>query len=194
MLFRSGSVEDRVAAYRGNPAPLQQRYQMSQDLLDLLALQKIKSEKDAAARQMQLQMSQQQAAQGQAPQTIAQQREKEVHELTKNELAQERGETAQQQADQQQDAMKRAMSGGIAAAPGAATAAQPKAMATGGIVAFDSGGTVDAARARRKAAQDAVYKFGSRQRQQDPEGFRADRKSTRLNSSHSQQSRMPSSA
>ena len=44
-----GSVEDRVAAYRGNPAPLQQRYQMSQDLLDLLALQKIKSEKDAAA-------------------------------------------------------------------------------------------------------------------------------------------------
>ena len=29
-----GSVEDRVAAYRGNPAPLQQRYAMSQDLLD----------------------------------------------------------------------------------------------------------------------------------------------------------------
>lgn len=168
-----GSVEDRVAAYRGNPAPLQQRYQMSQDLLDLLALQKIKSEKDAAARQMQLQMSQQQAAQGMEPQTVAQQREKEVHDLTKAELAQQRGETAQQQMDQQQDAMKRAMSGGIAGAPGAATAAQPKAMATGGIVAFDSGGTVDAARARRKTAQEAVYKFGSRQRQQDPEGFRA---------------------
>ena len=43
---------------------------------------------------------------------------------------------------QQQDAMKRAMSGGIAAAPGAAAAAQPKAMATGGIVAFPNGGGV----------------------------------------------------
>lgn len=131
-----GSVEDRVSAYRGNPAPLQQRYQMSQDLLDLLALQKIKSEKDAAARQMQLAMGQQQQAQGMEPQTVAQQREKEVHDLTKAELAQQRGETAQQQVSQQQDALKRAMSGGVAAAPGAAAAAQPKAMAAGGIVAF----------------------------------------------------------
>lgn len=134
-----GSVEDRVAAYRGNPAPLQQRYSMSQDLLDLLALQKIKSEKEAAARQMQLQMGQQQAAQGQESMTVAQQREKEVVDLTKNELAQQRGETAGQQMAQQQEAMKR-MLGGVAAAPGAATAAQPKMMATGGIVAFAEGG------------------------------------------------------
>lgn len=138
-----GSVEDRVAAYRGNPAPLQQRYQMSQDLLDLLALQKIKSEKDAAARQMQLAMGQQQAAQGEVPMTVAQQREKEVHDLTKAELAQQRGDTAGQQMQQQQDAMKRALSGGIAAAPGAGAAAQPKAMAAGGIVAFDEGGSTD---------------------------------------------------
>lgn len=137
-----GSVEDRVAAYRGNPAPLQQRYQMSQDLLDLLALQKIKSEKDAAARQMQLAMSQHQEAQGMEPQTIAQQREKEVMDMTKNELAEQRGDTAQHQAEQQQETMKRVLSGGIAAAPGAATAAQPKAMAAGGIVAFDDGGDV----------------------------------------------------
>jgi len=138
-----GSVEDRVAAYRGNPAPLQQRYQMSQDLLDLLALQKIKSEKEAAARQMQLAMGQQQAAQGMEPQTIAQQREKEVHDLTKAELAQQRGETAQHQAEQQQQNLQQAMAGGIARAPGAAMAAQPKAMASGGIVAFDEGGSTD---------------------------------------------------
>lgn len=175
-----GSVEDRVAAYRGNPAPLQQRYQMSQDLLDLLALQKIKSEKDAAARQMQLQMGQQQAAQGMEPQTVAQQREKEVMELTKNELAQQRGETAQHQQEQQQAAMQKMM-GGIASAPGAAAAAQPKAMATGGIVAFPDGGAVndkagnplDTARERRRIAQEALYRFGLRQRQQDPEAFRA---------------------
>ena len=134
-----GSVEDRVAAYRGNPAPLQQRYAMSQDLLDLLALQKIKSEKEAAARDMQLKLGQQAAAQGGEPPTIAAQREKEVMELTKNELAQQRGETAQQQQAQQQ-AMAQKLMGGIAAAPGAQAAAQPKMMATGGIVAFAEGG------------------------------------------------------
>ena len=139
-----GSVEDRVSAYRGNPAPLQQRYAMSQDLLDLLALQKIKSEKDAAARQMQLQMSQHQAMQGDGPMTVAQQREKEVHDLTKNELAQERGATAQHQMDQQKEAMQR-MASGVAAAPGAASAAQPAMMATGGIVAFAAGGDMPGA-------------------------------------------------
>jgi hypothetical protein len=151
-----GSVQERVNAYRGNAAPLQQRYAVSQDLLDLLALQKIKSEKEAAARQMQLQMGQQQAAQGAEPMTVAQQREKEVMDLTKNELAQQRGETAQQQMSEQQQAMQRMM-GGIANAPGAATAAQPKMMASGGIVAFADGGmpedeeqTSPAGRAARK--------------------------------------------
>jgi hypothetical protein len=134
-----GSVEDRVSAYRGNPAPLQQRYAMSQDLLDLLALQKIKSEKEAAARQMQLSMGQQAAAQGAQPPTIAQQREKEVMDMTKAELAQQRGATADQQVAEQQQNMQRLMSG-IARAPGAASAAQPVMMASGGIVAFDEGG------------------------------------------------------
>lgn len=167
-----GSVEDRVAAYRGNPAPLQQRYAMSQDLLDLLALQKIKSEKESAARQMQLQMAQQGAAEG-AEMTVAQQREKEVMDLTKNELAQQRGETAQQQVSEQQSNIQKLMSG-IARAPGAQAAAQPKMMAAGGIVAFQEGGsTLDAARERRRVAQEALYKFGLRQRRDNPEGFRA---------------------
>jgi len=130
-----GSVDDRVAAYQGNTKPLEQRYAMSQDLLDLLALQKIKSQKDAAARQMQLQMAQQGAEGGQANMTVAQQREQEVNQLTKNELAQQRGDTAQKQADDQQAAMQKMMSG-IAGAPGANAAAQPKAMAAGGIVGY----------------------------------------------------------
>jgi len=134
-----GSVEDRVAAYRGNPAPLQQRYAMSQDLLDLLALQKIKSEKEAAARDMQLKMGQQAAAQGDQAMTVAQQREKEVMDMTKAELAQQRGATANQQVAEQQGAMQKLLSG-IARAPGAASAAQPVMMASGGIVAFDEGG------------------------------------------------------
>lgn len=157
-----GSVEDRVAAYRGNPAPLQQRYQMSQDLLDLLALQKIKSEKDAAARQMQLAMGQQQAAQGMEPETIAKQREKEVMELTKNELAQQRGDTAQQQQAQQQGAMQKLMSG-IAAAPGAQSAAAPKAMATGGIVAFADGGSTDKKPLDEEAQRELAQARGDRE-------------------------------
>ena len=150
-----GSVEGRVAAYRGNPAPLQQRYAMSQDMLDLLALQKIKSDKEAAARDMQLKMSQQQQAQGMEPMTVAKQREKEVMDLTKNELAQQRGDTANQQVAQQQEAMKRAMFGGIAAAPGAASAAQPKMMASGGIVAFDgtTGSDVEDPRRMRRGGE-----------------------------------------
>ena len=62
-------IAARVAAYRGNPEALMQQYQQSQNLLDLLALQKIKSEKEAAMRDMQLKM-----AQSGKPPTIAQQR------------------------------------------------------------------------------------------------------------------------
>jgi len=175
-----GSVDDRVSAYMGNTKPLEQRYAMSQDLLDLLALQKIKSQKDAAARQMQMQMAQQQAQNGEASMTVAQQREKEVTDMTKNELAQQRGDTAEQQASKQQEMMQKMM-GGVASAPGAAMAAQPQAMAAGGIVGyaeggavgFSAGGDVDAARERRKAAQQKLYTYGLRQRQKDPTGFQA---------------------
>jgi hypothetical protein len=132
-------VNARAAAYRGNPQALQQKYAASQQLIDLLALQKIKSMQESAAREMQLQMAQQQAANGESSSTIAQQREKEVMDMTKNELAQQRGELAQQQGVEQKQAMQKLMSG-IANAPGAASAMEPKAMAAGGIVAFDDGG------------------------------------------------------
>ena len=51
-------VQEKVDAYRNNPAALQKNYQMNQDLLDLLALQKIKSEKDAAQRELAMSMEQ----------------------------------------------------------------------------------------------------------------------------------------
>lgn len=176
-----GSVEDRVAAYRGNPEPLQQRYAMSQDLLDLLALQKIKSEKENAARHMQLQMQQQQAAQGLPAMTIAQQREKEVMDLTKDELAQQRAQTANQQVGEQEARMQEMM-GGIAAAPGAQNAAEPKAMASGGIVTFSGGGTIkgeselDIAKERARNAYNKLMGFGQVQRSKDPSGFTSAKK------------------
>ena len=173
-----GSVDDRVSAYQGNTKPLEQRYAMSQDLLDLLALQKIKSQKDAAARQMQLQMAQQGAQDGQANMTVAQQREQEVKELTKNELAQQRGDTAQKQTSDQQ-AMIQKMMGGIAGAPGANAAAQPRAMAAGGIVGYagpEGSQVQDPVQSAKERAAQALAKlrtYGLRQRQQDPEGYKA---------------------
>jgi hypothetical protein len=127
-------VAQRVDAYRGNPQALQQKYAVSQELVDLLALQKIKSEKEAAARQMQLQMGQQQAANGEPP-TVAEQREKEVMDMTKQEMVQQQAGLMQQKQEQQQEGMQK-LAQGIASAPGAQMAAQPQMMAAGGIVAF----------------------------------------------------------
>ena len=127
-------VAQRVDAYRGNPQALQQKYAVSQELVDLLALQKIKSEKEAAARQMQMQMAQQQAANGEPP-TVAQQREKEVMDMTKQELMQQQMGLMQQQQKAQEAGMQK-LAQGIASAPGAQMAAQPQMMAAGGIVAF----------------------------------------------------------
>ena len=145
-------VASRVQEFKGKPAELQQQYATSQQLIDLLALQKIKSMQEAAARQMQLQMAQQQAANGESSSTIAQQREKEVMDMTKNELAQQRGELAQQQDIEQKQAMQKLM-GGIASAPGAASAMEPQAMATGGIVAFKTGDDVKDERYKRKEGE-----------------------------------------
>lgn len=138
-----GSVDARAAEFMNKPQELQKRYGMTQDTFDLMALMKIKKEKEMAARQMQLQMSQQQAAAGQPPATVKDRLEQEVHELTKNELAEQAGDTLKQQFETKQANLQRIAQGalppsmaGIAAAPGAQSAAQPKAMAAGGIVAF----------------------------------------------------------
>ena len=72
-------------AYRGNPQKLQQRYGQNKELLDLLALQKLTSEKKQVAANMQLQAQQN-------PNTIAQQREQEALELTKQEMGGTLGE------------------------------------------------------------------------------------------------------
>lgn len=162
-------IEQRMDAYRGNPQKLQQRYGQNKELLDLLALQKLTSEKQAASRDMQMKMQQQ-------PGTIAQQREQEALELTKQEMGGTLGELAgrtkgtldQKQMQQQQNMGKMAQAaakpqmgrgaglaglmGGTArpqptpAAPpqaqglAAARMAQgPSKFASGGIVSFAQG-------------------------------------------------------
>lgn len=78
----ASGVEDRVSAYRGRPDMLTQRYQQGRDLMDLLALQKLKSEKEEAKRQLALQAQT-------PPATIADQREQQVLGLVKESMAQD---------------------------------------------------------------------------------------------------------
>lgn len=182
-----GDVQDRMDAYRGNPQALMQRYSQTQELVDLLALQKLKSEKEAAARQMQMQLE------SAGLPTVAQQREQEVLDLTKKEVAQQAGVGAQQQLQRQQEAMKTLMQqagapqiqtppatpqpnqppmrpAGIPNLP-APNMMPPKAMAAGGIVAFQAGG--DPEEEQRRQAPTADELMRRRQQAQLPQGTRA---------------------
>ena len=165
-------VASRVQEFKGKPQELQQQYAASQQLIDLLALQKIKSMQEAAARQMQLQMAQQQAANGEASSTIAEQREKEVMDMTKQELAQQRGELMKQEQTEQQEAMKKLM-GGITNAQGAASAMEPKAMTAGGIVAFDNGGSTNKDEQKKRKEGESLSDFNARMLQLELEERKA---------------------
>jgi hypothetical protein len=126
-------INSRVDAYRGNPDALQQKYAVSQQLIDLLALQKIKSEMDAKSRDMQLKMAQS----GKKP-PIAQQLQQEVVGRTKQEMQQQLAGTMQQEAAEKQKALQQVVQSqeqGVAGLP-AGNMMPPKAMAAGGIIDF----------------------------------------------------------
>ena len=125
-------IQRKVDAYRSNPQALQQRYAQNQQLIDLLALQKLKSEKDAAAKQMQLQMAQN-------PQTIKQQRERELLDRTKQEMMQQQAGIMQTAQQRQQQNMQRVANQGLGALGGQQRPPVAR-MAGGGIVAFQEGG------------------------------------------------------
>lgn len=129
-------VSRKKDAYQSNPQALQQRYQQSQELVDLLALQQLKSEKEAAARNMQMQMQQN-------PATIAQQREQEVLGMIKQEQGRKLGDVAQRTAGtlgqinkKAQQNVQRTAKQGLPAMGGPR---KPAMMAGGGIVAFFEG-------------------------------------------------------
>lgn len=141
-------IEQRVNAYRNNPQALQQRYAQNQQLLDLLALQRLKSEKDDAARKVQMEMQQN-------PQTIKQQREQQLLDMTKQDLAKQTAGIMQTAQQRQQKNMQRIAKQGAASpqqmqrvASGLGALAQrqqqqaPRRMAAGGVVALQAGGDV----------------------------------------------------
>lgn len=139
-------MNQKVDAYSSNPQALEKRYQQNQQLIDLLALQKIKTDKTAAANNIALQMQQN-------PSTIAQQREQEVLAMTKNEMAQQTAGILGQRQKQQQKNMQRTAKGqNVAPQGGAMMAARGglmplprptmQKMASGGILGYQTGAEV----------------------------------------------------
>ena len=136
-----GGIDQQVTAladaYRNNPAALQKNYKVNQNLLDLLALQKLKTEAEAAKRE--IEMSQQPESQ-----TVAQQRADEAVGRSKNEIIEQVGGIAQLQKGRQQQNLQRVAAGAPPANPQMAGIANQPApnmvrMAKGGIVSFAEG-------------------------------------------------------
>jgi len=172
-------VQQTADAYRGKPQMLQQKYAQNQQLIDLLALQKLKSDKEEASRQMALSM------QGKPP-TIADQRESQVLDMTKKEVIDEQAGIMQNKMRQMQEAQKKVLqAAGAPQMPGQATpqpqeppsaglaglaAPNIQGMAGGGIVAFDQGGSTGEEEARRAMEQRRQQPQAAPQQQTAPQG------------------------
>jgi len=148
-----GDIDQKVDTYRNNPEALAQMYQQNQQLIDLLALQKLKTEKEAAMRDMQMKMQTPAAS-------IKDQREQEVMGMMRNEVAQQVApglQVAGQQAAQAA-APPVPQGGGLQSLP--APNMQGMGMAEGGIVAFagERGSYVSQEAYRRQKAKERAEK------------------------------------
>ena len=140
-------VNTRADAFTNNPQALMQRYAMGQDLLDLLALQKLKQDKEAAARSLQMNM---QAPQG----TIKDQLNSQVMDMTKQEVASSLAPGIQQQGQRMAAQQAQNMMGaGLPTQPAPALVG----MAGGGIVGYAPGGLMEN-RLERSAVESAAQR------------------------------------
>ena len=143
-----GDIDQKADAYRNNPDALAQSYQQNQQLIDLLVLQKLKTDKEAAQRDMQAKM--------QTPaSTIKDQREQQVMGMTRNEVSQQVTPGLQALGQQMQAAQDQPQAQGIASVP--APNMQQVGMAGGGIIAFagDKGSEV---KGKRKDVRQAYHR------------------------------------
>ena len=127
----TGSVNQTADAYRGRIPELQKKYQMTQDLIYLLAMQQLKSEKEASMRSVAMKANV-------PPETIMAQRDKEVSDLTGAQMKHIAGvgaEAGATQAKQKQQMAQQKMMQGIGGAPN-----QTQYAAGGGLVSFVNGG------------------------------------------------------
>ena len=148
-------VDKKADAYRSNPEVLKKRYSQNQELMDLLAMQKLKSEKETASRDMALKAEQ-------TPGTIAEQYEQQLVSMNKNEMA---GQVAGVLKEKQKRTQQKQQAMGIApqqrpqqrpqgAPQGIADQPRPnmQGMASGGIVGYQEGGELS----RREQALKAL--------------------------------------
>jgi hypothetical protein len=139
-------VQQAMLSSGSDPRKLQKGYEQSvkqgsPDLAMLLGMQKLKSEKDAAAKEMQMQMDQQ-------PQTIVEQREAELMGQSQQEMQQKLAPGMQQAGQKsKQEAMQQQLMGKNGGGPppgaaqsGIAQAASPQQFAAGGIVSYAGNG------------------------------------------------------
>ena len=98
------------------------------DLLKALAMARVKKMQEAAKRDLELQMAQQQAASGEDKKTVVQQMEEGVEKEAMDETQQALTKKLSGGIAQEAKQSAQPMSGGIAAAPGANQAAQPEAI------------------------------------------------------------------
>lgn len=134
-------INARVDAYGNNPQALQKKYSMSKDLVDLLALQKIKKSMDEERNNVAMMMDTN-------PATIKQQREQEVFGRTAEDVARQLGGILQTAKNQKQMAQRRSAPQGLGAlVPQQGKRPQQpqtRMMQAGGIVAFQKGNEVKA--------------------------------------------------
>jgi hypothetical protein len=141
-------INSRVNAYSSNPQALQKKYSMSKDLVDLLALQKIKKGMDEERRNIAMAMQTN-------PATIKQQREQEVFGRTAQDVAQQLGGVLQTAKNRQQMAQRRPAPQGLGALmpQQGQRPQQPQRMQAGGIVAFQEGNLVKPPRTQEEQIQ-----------------------------------------
>jgi len=123
-------INDRMQMYAGNPQGLMQRYAQTQELVDLLALQKMKNDRAAATSAVQGAM--------QTPSnTVKGQLEQEAMQGARNDVMRSMAPGIQQQGQRMAQMQNRAAMG----LPGQA-APNMSRMADGGIVGYQQGGGV----------------------------------------------------
>ena len=123
-------INDRMNTYAGNPQGLMQRYAQTQELVDLLALQKMKNDRAAATNAVQ-------GAMQPPPGTVKGQLEQEAMQGARNDVLRSMAPGIQQQGQRMAQMQNRA-------AMGLPTQAAPNMarMANGGIVGYAPGGGV----------------------------------------------------
>ncbi len=127
-------INARVDAYGKNPQALQKKYSMTKELVDLLALQKIKKSMDSARDAVEAQMQTN-------PAPIKQQREQEIIGRKAQDVAQQVGGVLQTAKNRQQMAQRRPAPQGLGALMPQQgqrpQQPQTRMMQAGGIVAFE---------------------------------------------------------